>query len=275
MLLTQQFTRKYDLQVEGITFGYHPEQPVVKQITSGAPSGAITALLGPNGAGKSTLLHLLLGLYRPWEGRILLGGKPLAAYSRAALSRVVGLVPQREHFPFAFRVREYLLLGRSPYLGLLRQPGQEEEAHVDAALARVGISHLAAREVASLSGGEHQLVLIARALVQGAPVMLLDEPTAHLDMGNKYRVLDLLKTLAAEGRTLLFSTHDPQAAADVADYIWLLKSGELRFVGASAEALTSARLSALYGIPLAVAMVGSRPVVLRAPAEGAEATVVH
>jgi len=266
VLPTQQPAREYDLQVAQVTFGYRPGQPVVRQVTSRSPAGAVTALLGPNGAGKSTLLHLLLGLYSPWEGRILLAGKPLAAYGRAGLSRAIGLVPQREHVPFAFRVREYLLLGRSPYLGLLRQPGPEEEAHVDAALERLEISHLAHREVASLSGGEHQLVLMARALVQGAPVVLLDEPTAHLDVGNKYRILDLLQTLAAEGRTVIFSTHDPQAAADVAAHVWLLQQGRLHFAGTPAEALTAERLSALYKTPLHVITANGRTVIVRSDA---------
>ncbi len=252
------------MTVENVTFGYHSGRaPTLQGVTCHAPAGGITALLGPNGAGKSTLLHLLLGLFRPWAGEIFVAGKPLGAYGRA-LSRMVGLVPQREHVPFAFRVREYLLLGRSPYLGLLRQPGAEEEAHVDAALAQVGIGHLAERAVASLSGGEHQLVLVARALVQGTPVVLLDEPTAHLDVGNKYRVLDLLKMLAAAGRTLIFSTHDPQAAADVADHVWLLRAGHLLFDGPPEAALTAERLSALYDTRLQVTTVGRRTVVLRA-----------
>ena len=250
-------------QIQGVTFGYRRSRPpVLAGVTCHVPTGQITALLGPNGAGKTTLLHLLLGLHHPWRGEILLRGKPLAAYGRAALSRQVGLVPQREHVPFAFRVREYLLLGRSPYLGWLAQPTAQDEARVDAALQQVGIAHLAGREVASLSGGEHQLVLVARSLVQDAAVILFDEPTAHLDVGNKQRILGLMKVLADEGRTVVFSTHDPQAAAEIADHILLLQAGRLRFAGAPAEALTAERLSALYDTPLDVAIVDGKTVVL-------------
>ena len=265
VLPAQSFAQSVSLRAERVTFGYRPGRAVVRGVSCQAAAGTVTALLGPNGAGKSTLLHILLGLHRPWSGEVFVAGEPLTAYDRSALSRLVGLVPQREHVPFAFRVREYLLLGRSPYLGLLRQPGPAEGAHVDAALARVGIEHLAERTVASLSGGEHQLVLVARALVQGTPVLLLDEPTAHLDLGNKYRVLDLMRTLAAEGHTLIFSTHDPQAAADVADHVWLLQEGALLFAGQPADALTAPRLSALYGVPLRVITTDEgRSVIVRA-----------
>ncbi len=252
-------------QVQGITFGYQRNKPpVLAGVTCHIPGRQVTALLGPNGAGKTTLLHLLLGLHRPWRGEILLRGKPLAAYGRAALSRHVGLVPQREHVPFAFRVREYLLLGRSPYLGWLAQPTAQDEARVDAALERASIAHLAGREVASLSGGEHQLVLVARALVQDAAVILFDEPTAHLDVGNKQRILRLMKALADEDRTVVFSTHDPQAAAEIADHILLLQAGHLHFAGAPSEALTAERLSALYATPLEVATLAGKTVVLPA-----------
>ncbi len=253
-------------RVRNLTFGYRTEaQPVLGGLTFAIPSQAVTAILGPNGAGKSTLLHLLLGWHRPQQGEILLHGKPLSAYARAKLSREVGLVPQREHVPFAFHVREYLLLGRSPHIGMLSTPNQQDLALVEAALERLGIAHLANREVASLSGGEHQLVLIARALIQGAPIVLLDEPTAHLDLGNKYRILDLLQSLADEGRTVVFSTHDPQAAASIANHILLLRSGQLLFTGDPTQALTAERLSALYATPLQVAQWSEHTIVL--PAE--------
>ncbi len=258
-------------RVQNLTFGYRgAHQPVLAGLSFEIPQGAVTAILGPNGAGKSTLLHLLLGWHRPQSGQILLHGKPLSAYRRAGLSRAVGLVPQREHVPFAFRVREYLLLGRSPHLGMLAMPNEQDLALVEAALQRLGIVHLADREVASLSGGEHQLVLIARALVQGAPVVLFDEPTAHLDLGNKYRILELLQALVTEGRTVVFTTHDPQAAAPIAEHILLLRQGRLLFAGAPAEALTADRLSALYATSLQVVHLAEHTVVLptKRPAGG-------
>lgn len=239
-------------RVRGLTFGYRPSKAVLKDVNFDLPAQAVTAVLGPNATGKSTLLHLLLGLWSAWEGSIHLLGKPLSAYAQAARSRLVALVPQREHVPFAFRVREYVLLGRSPYLGLLAQPTENDQAQVERVLHRLGIASLADRQVASLSGGEHQMVLVARALVQNAPVLLLDEPTAHLDLGNKRRILHLLRDLPAAGHTVVFTTHDPQAAAHVADHILMLRGGRLLFAGPPAEALTPARLSALYDVSLQV-----------------------
>ena len=250
------------LEVRNLSFGYRAEEAVLHGIHVRVPVGSITAILGPNGAGKSSLLHVLLGLHRPWEGEIRYFGKPLGAYDRRSLSRTVGLVPQREHVPFAFRVEEYLLLGRSPHLGLLAQPTAADLRAVDAALARLGIAHLRRREVASLSGGEHQLVLVARALVQGAAVMLLDEPTAHLDLGNKHHTLALLRGLAAEGRTIVLTTHDPHLAASVADQVLLLRRGRVLFGGPPQQALTDERLSDLYGVPVRVVQVENRPCVL-------------
>ncbi len=250
------------LEVRRLSFGYRGGQTVLHDVNLTAAVGSITAVLGPNGAGKSSLLHVLLGLHRPWGGEIRFFGRPLSAYDRRSLSRTVGLVPQREHVPFAFRVEEYLLLGRSPHLGLLAQPTAADLEAVDAALSRLGIAHLRRREVASLSGGEHQLVLVARALVQGAAVMLLDEPTAHLDLGNKHHTLALLRGLAAEGRTIVLTTHDPHIAAYLADQVLLLRRGRLLFGGPPQEALTDERLSDLYGVPLRVVQVENRPCVL-------------
>ncbi len=250
------------LEVRHLSFGYQGGRPVLHDVNLAAEAGSIMAVLGPNGAGKSSLLHVLLGLHRPWKGEIRFFGKPLSAYDRRSLSRTVGLVPQREHVPFAFRVEEYLLLGRSPHLGLLAQPTASDLEVVEAALSRLGIAHLRGREVASLSGGEHQLVLVARALVQGAAVMLLDEPTAHLDLGNKHRTLALLRSLAAEGRAIVLTTHDPHLAAYLADQVLLLRAGRVLFGGPPQEALTGERLSELYGVPVRVAQVGSRPCVL-------------
>ncbi len=251
---------------QGVTFRYRAaRRPAVADLSFQIPHGQATAILGPNGAGKSTLLHLLLGLLRPQSGEIHLFGRPLTAYAAAERSRLVALVPQREHMPFAFRVREYLLLGRTPYLSLLAQPRPADQTKADEVLAELGLTALAQREVASLSGGEHQLVLIARALVQDTPVLLLDEPLAHLDLGNRRRVLALLRRLAAEGRTVIFTTHDPQAAAQVAAGALLLRRGRLTFAGPIEAALTAERLSALYNVPLRVRRVDGEVVVLEEP----------
>ena len=255
-------------RVHALTFGYQPETPVLRDLTCELPAGRITAVLGPNGAGKSTLLQLLLGYHHPQQGEILLFDRPLHAYDHHDLSHLVGWVPQREHVPFAFRVREFVLLGRSPHLGLLARPRAQDWQAVDAVLNTLGIEALAKRPLSSLSGGEHHMVLLARALVKGAQVLLLDEPTAHLDLGNRYRIWRILQRLAKRGHTVVLTTHTPAAAAHLAAHVLLLANGRLCFAGPAEAALTTERLRALYHVPLRVQRLGGEIVVL--PPSGGE-----
>lgn len=248
--------------LEKVAFRYADAGPwVLRDLSFTLPTGKITAILGPNGAGKSTLLHLLLGLLTPQQGHVRLFGRPLAAYPPSQRGRWVAWVPQKEHLTFAFTVREYVLLGRTPHLGWFALPRAEDMARVEEVLAQLGLRALAARSIHDLSGGEVQLMLIARALAQESPVLLLDEPTAHLDPGNRARVLAYLKALAAQGRTLVFTTHEPQAAAQVAHQVLLLREGRLLFAGSPEQALTPERLSALYGIPFEVHRCQGRTVI--------------
>ena len=181
------------LSFRGVGFGYAKGLPdAVSHLDFDIPPASITAILGPNGAGKTTLLHLALGLFHPRCGEIQVGGKPIRKYSRRELSHWIGLVPQNEYMPYEFSVLEYVILGRSPYLGPLDMPDPQDTAIALQSLKTVGISHLADRVVHELSGGEIQLVVVARALAQQPRILLLDEPTSHLDLSNKHTVLKIL-----------------------------------------------------------------------------------
>ena len=249
--------------VQDVWFTYPGGQKeVLRGVSFEIDAGAVYAILGPNGAGKSTLLHLLLGLYAPSRGEIHFHGRPLHSYSRAALSRQIALVPQRETIPFEYRVLEYVLLGRTPHLDFLQMPRPADVEAARSALEYLGLSHLAHRKVAALSGGEHQLVLIARAVAQETLVLLLDEPTAHLDLNNKRRILLLLRELAREGRTILLTTHDPEVALAVADRCLLMRSGRILYQGTAAEVFTTEKLSQTYEAPLRVFSVNGTKVVL-------------
>ncbi len=250
------------LSVRDVWFSYpNGRSPVLQDISFDVFSGTINAILGPNGAGKSALLHLILGFYVPQRGEIYLAGRPLRAYSRQNLSRWIGLVPQREHTPFSYTVLDYVLLGRTLHLGFLQMPRPEDVRAAQAALERLGIASLAHRHVTNLSGGESQLVLIARAVAQETPILLLDEPTAHLDLSNQQRILTLLRDLAGQGITILFTTHDPSAALAVADRFILLRGGRILHQGPAAE-LTAEQLTQTYGTPLQMLSVDGRRVVL-------------
>ncbi len=224
--------------------------------------GTITAILGPNGAGKTTLLHTMLGRLQPTAGEVRFAGRPFTDFSRRELSHRIGLVPQSEQAAFEFSVLDYVLLGRTPYLGLLEMPSEEDYAAARAALDFVGIAHLSERTVTTLSGGERQMVTVARALAQRPRLLLLDEPTAHLDLGNRGRVISMMQHLRAEGLTVVFTTHDPNIAALVADEVILMREGHVLHSGPRETVLTAERLEETYGVPVLVEKVGKRLVVL-------------
>jgi len=231
---------------------------VLRDLSLQIPAGQVTAILGPNGSGKTTLLRVLLGVLHPTRGQVLLAGRPRESYSRREQSQLIGLVPQNEHVPFDFSVLEFVLLGRAPYLGPLEMPGATERQIAQAALETVGIGHLSGRPVPNLSGGERQLVTIARILAQDPDILLLDEPTAHLDLSNQGHLLEIMRSLAGKKVTLVLTTHDPNLAAAIADMTVLMRQGQILTVGATDTVLTADWLSATYGIAVQVYRVDGR-----------------
>ncbi|HET89442.1 MAG TPA: ABC transporter ATP-binding protein [Chloroflexi bacterium] len=245
-----------------IRFTYNGQKHAVfENLSLDIPAGSVTAILGPNGAGKSTLLHLILGILSPASGRILLRQRSRQQYTRRELGRLIGLVAQDEAMPFNFTVLEYVLLGRAPYLPILQTPGPEDGQVAQRALTTVGMEAMAERSVQTLSGGERQLVTIARALAQQPRILLLDEPTSHLDLSNKGRVLQLMCQSADDGVTVVFTTHEPDLSA-VADYLILMRQGQTLAAGPADAVFTSDNLSQTYGVPVAVAQVDGQRVVL-------------
>lgn len=235
-----------------LCFAYEPRSQVLRGISLDILPGTITAILGPNGAGKTTLLRVILGLLKPQRGAIRLEGKPQKSFSRREMSRLIGLVPQSEYIPFDFSVLEFVLLGRAPYLGPLEMPREQDRAIALDALRAIGLEHLRERATPSLSGGERQLAMIARALAQQPRLLLLDEPTSHLDLSNRDRVLNILRAQARAGITVIFTTHDPNLAVAIADYVILMHQGALLAAGALETTLTAENLTATYGIPVRV-----------------------
>jgi iron complex transport system ATP-binding protein len=254
------------LAFRDVGFAYERGGPdVLCGVSLDIAPGSVTALLGPNGSGKTTLLRLALGLHEPREGEVRVAGRPAGERSRRDLSREVGLVPQSEPVAFELSVLEFALLGRAPHLGLLERPGADDGARALAALERVGLGALRDRAVPTLSGGEAQLATIARALVQESRLLLCDEPTSHLDPANTRRVLEVLRALGREGRTVVFTTHDPNLAAAIADHVVLLRDGHVRAAAPTAEALTTERLSETYGMAIEVVPLRGRALVVTHP----------
>jgi iron complex transport system ATP-binding protein len=251
------------LKFSEITFGYpSTSSPVMEKFDLEIAPGTVTAILGPNGAGKTTLLHLALGWLKPQGGTIELNQSPLASYSRRELGQWMALVPQNEHTPFEFSLLEYVLFGRAPYLAPLAMPGDEDVKVAEEMLVRVGLETIQERSILSLSGGERQLVLVARALAQQPRLLLLDEPTSHLDLSNKGRLVHLLRNLSAQGVTILFTTHEPDVASALATHLVLMKKGRVLQTGPLDAVFTSQNLTELYQMPVSVTHISNRRVVL-------------
>ncbi len=253
------------LSVKNVSFSYGPGLPdVLSGVSLDIAPGTITGLLGPNGSGKTTLMNLILGWYSPGSGRIEVSGKPLGAHSRRELSSRVGLVPQDEHVTFELSALEYVLLGRAPYLDFLEMPSEEDRSLAARTLEGFGLAGLSERSVSALSGGERQLVVLARALVQNPWIYLLDEPMSHLDIANTRRILQVMAGLKQNGKTIIFTTHDPNIAA-AADNVVLLRAGRLLAFGQTFSTLNSENLGAAYGVRVDVVILEGRPVILTRP----------
>jgi iron complex transport system ATP-binding protein len=235
------------VNIEGrdLTIGY-PDHTVGRGLDVALSTGEVLALLGPNGGGKTTLLKTLLGLLKPKAGEVRLGDKPLDEYSVRERARVIAYVPQVHIGTFAFTVETVVLMGRTAHGNLFSRPTTHDRAVAHSVLERFGISGLANRPYTMISGGERQLVLLARALAQEPRFIVLDEPTASLDFGNQGKVMNEIQALAKSGHGVLFTTHDPNHALRAADRAYLLRDGVRIADGPAAIVLNREQLKALY-----------------------------
>ncbi len=239
------------LHVRGLAFGF-PGRTVGRDVSFGLAAGEVMCVLGPNGGGKTTLFRTLLGLLPRQAGSIELNGEALESLSRARIARLVGYVPQGHADYFAYSVLEFVLMGRTSHLDAYSMPGRQDRAVAERALESLNISHLAARPVTEISGGERQLALVARALAQEPSLLVLDEPTAGLDYGNQVRVLERMLRLADSGIAVLFSTHDPDHAFLCAQRALLLAEGRSLALGPPAEVINADMLERVYGVSVRV-----------------------
>ena len=249
------------ISAEGVRFAYREGEPVLAGTDLVAPAARVTAILGRNGVGKTTLLHIFLAWLRPQGGTVRLFDRDIRAIGRREMGRTVSLVPQEEHIPFEYTLLDYVLLGRTPYLSATAAPSPDDIEIAEASLHRVGLFTRAHEPVGEISGGEKQLVLAARSLCQQPRILVLDEPTAHLDLANKRRLVDLIDDLRAAGTTIVFTTHDPDFAAVAADEVALITDGRRVVQGTPAATLTTERLSQTFGLPVTVTLRGAHPCV--------------
>jgi iron complex transport system ATP-binding protein len=233
--------------VAGLALRYGRRE-VLAELDLRIAAGERACLVGPNGAGKSSLLRCITALVAPTRGRVLLDGVPIEGIERAALARLVSVVPGQVELPFALRVEEVVALGRLPHQRALSGLAAADHVAVDDAIARVGIERLRGRDVRELSMGERQLVLVAMALAQGGRLLVLDEPTVHLDLRHQVEVLSLLARLSDGGVTVIAVLHDLPLAAHFFGRLVLLDGGRVVADGPAREVLSAERIRDVYGV---------------------------
>jgi iron complex transport system ATP-binding protein len=235
------------LEAHALAYG-HPGRTLGRDLNLNVQTGEALCVLGPNGGGKTTLFRTLLGQLPAHAGSISLGGAPLQSCSPAERAKRVAYVPQAGNSYFDFTVRDVVLMGRTAHLGLFASPGAKDFSAADGALEELRIAHLADKAFTKISGGERQLALIARALAQESPLLIMDEPTASLDFGNQTLILSEILRLKASGRSVLFCSHAPGHALQCADRALLLHRGNVLAIGTPREVITAASLKTLYGV---------------------------
>jgi iron complex transport system ATP-binding protein len=240
------------LEFKDVVFSYPKGQNVFSGISTKSIDGEVLVILGPNGCGKTTLLKCAAGLLKAQGGEILLDGKDIAAQKRIEIARKIGYISQEQGQGFAYSVMELVVMGRTPYLGIFSSPAEKDFEIAHEAMRSVGILYLSEKRFTELSGGERQLVLIARMLAQQPSILLLDEPTAHLDLKNQTIVMRLVRRLAKTGLSVIMTSHFPNHALTFAGYTAIMHKGAFIAQGRSDEVINEESLKQAYEIDIRV-----------------------
>lgn len=237
------------IEVKNLGFSYNGSEKVLDNISFELHKGEVLGVLGPNGAGKTTLLKILLGILRG-TGTVKVLGKDVASIPPKRLAKIIGYVPQEHHIVFSYRVIDYVLMGRAPHYGMFSIPSRKDYEKAYRVLDDLGLSSLANKTITEISGGQFQLVLIARSLVQETKILLMDEPVSHLDISNAVKTMGLVKKLVREKKILgaIMTLHDPLMASLYCDKILLLNKGRIEAYGSPREAFIPDKLSRVYGV---------------------------
>lgn len=237
--------------LEEITCGYHGI-PVLSDISFSVKTGEVLSILGPNGVGKTTLFKSMLGLLRPLNGRVSIDDADIGNWSNKKKAQFIGYIPQSHVPPFPYSVRQVVVMGCVAHLGIFSSPSACDYENADRAISQLGISHLGERIYTELSGGERQMVLIARSLAQNPQILLMDEPAANLDYGNQARVLKQIQKLAGHGMIVVMTTHAPDHALLCASKVILIEQGNRVRFGTAKEIVTEENMSRAYGIDVCI-----------------------
>lgn len=232
--------------VENISFGYSPTGNLLTDLSFSVSKGDVVCLLGPNGAGKTTLLRCLLGIVKVRAGCIKVDGRRIGEIPAKELAMAMAYVPQAATSIFPYSVLDIVVMGRTPHVGFTEIPTDDDYAMAQAALAELGIEHLAGCLFSQISGGERQLTLLARALTQQAQLLIMDEPTSSLDYGNQVRILQVIDKLAKQGYSIIMTSHFPNHAFLLCNKVLIMKNGKITAMGTPEEVVTDSILSDLY-----------------------------
>ena len=235
------------MEIKDLSFSYGETQ-ILKHVNFAAYEGQLVALIGLNGAGKSTLFKCILRFLKDYSGHIYLDGEDMKHMSRQQIAKKIAYIPQTTVPVFNYTVLDIVLMGLTGELKLLETPKEEHVRKAERVLADLGISHLRDRGFGRISGGERQLVLLARAIIQDAKILVMDEPTANLDYGNQFRVMERIRGLVEHGYTVIISTHNPEHALLFAEKAFVLQNGEVRAAGPSKTVLTEELMQQLYDV---------------------------
>jgi iron complex transport system ATP-binding protein len=246
------------IEAQEIAFSYSQDlaSAVFRDVSFSVRRGDVFCLLGPNGTGKSTLLKCLSNVLHIRQGRILLNGRDLSQFRSFEAAQKIAYVPQGLTSAFPFLVKQIVVMGRAPHLSILASPSRRDLSIAQMAMETVGAAHLGNRPCNTLSGGEWQLSLIARALAQQPQILLLDEPTSHLDMGNQLKILQVVKNLTADGITIVMASHFPDHAFLVANVVAVLNKGRISLVGSPEMVITEESMKSTYGVDVRIVNVG-------------------
>lgn len=237
------------LQVQNLSFRYSKNvKPTFHDVNFQLEKGEILTILGANGAGKSTLLNCLANLLEPYSGKILVNGMSVHELGLKKAAQLIGYVPQNHTPVYDYTVRDFIVMGRAPHLGMLEKPSKEDYAIVDEVIEELGIEKLASKAYTQISGGERQQALIGRAIAQQPEIIMFDEPTNHLDYGNQLRMVHKIKNLSQKGYTVIMTTHMPDHAMMIGGKTAVLNRDGTLKVGKTEEVITEERLEELYQV---------------------------
>jgi len=236
------------MEVSNASFGYRPGKNVFSDVSLRSAENDVLCILGPNGCGKTTLLKCVSGILKLQQGDVLIGGQSLRSMKRHEIAAIMGYIPQEHATGFAYKVIDVVLMGRTPHLSIFASPSEKDYRIAEEAIEMVGVSQLAESKYTEISGGERQLVLIARTLAQQPKMLLLDEPTSHLDFRNQTLVLKLIGKLAKSGLSVVMTSHFPDHALAYAGQIALMHNGSFLAQGSPGDVVNEKTLEEIYGV---------------------------